>query len=69
MSTGYVPLRMQRDAALMEEVLTYYRLVAPFIEASFAETPIVFANYPKGMDEKAHYHVTTVPLSVNKLLQ
>lgn len=52
----------------MPEVLTYYRLVGPMIEASFADTPIVFANYPKGLDQRAIYHVTTVPLSLNKLL-
>lgn len=56
------------DAALMAQVLEHYELVGPFIEASFAETPIVFANYPKGVDQQAYYHVTTVPLSVDKLL-
>jgi DNA primase len=56
------------DLALMPQVLAHYQLVGPLIEASFAETPIVFANYPKGLDQQAYYHVTTVPLSVNKLL-
>ena len=39
------------DAALMPQVLQHYRLVAPLIEASFAETPIVFVNYPGGLDK------------------
>ena len=64
----YAPLRMQSDTAVMAQVLTHYRLVGPLIEASFADTPIVFASYPKGLDQQAHYQVTTVPLSVNKLL-
>ena len=34
------------DAALMAQVLTALPLVGPLIEASFAETPIVFVNYP-----------------------
>ena len=57
-----------RDAALMENVLAHYRLVAPLIDASLSETPIVFVNYPNGTDDHGIFHVTTVPLSVNKLL-
>ncbi len=64
----YAPLRMQSDTAVMPQVLTHYRLVGPLIEESFADTPIVFASYPHGLDQQAHYQVTTVPLSVNKLL-
>lgn len=56
------------DAALMEHVLAHYRLAAPLIDASFSETPIVFVNYPNGIDDHGVFHVTTVPLSVNKLL-
>jgi hypothetical protein len=36
--------------------------------ASFSETPIVFVNYPNGIDKQRVFHVTTVPLSVEKLL-
>lgn len=56
------------DAYLMPDVLAHYRLVGPLIEASFSKTPIVFANYPNGVDKQAVFHVTTVPLSVEKLL-
>jgi DNA primase len=56
------------DAALMPQVLQHYRLVAPLIEASFAETPVVFVNYPGGLDKDGVYHATCVPLRANKLL-
>jgi DNA primase len=56
------------DVALMQDVLTHYRLVAPLIDASFAATPIVFVNYPQGVAKAGIFHVTTVPLSVDKLL-
>lgn len=56
------------DAALMPQVLQHYHLAAPLIEASFAETPIVFVNYPGGVDKDGVYHVTNVQLSANKLL-
>jgi len=52
----------------MPKVLAHYRLVGPLIEASFGGSPIVFANYPDGLSKPASYHVTTVQLSVEKLL-
>lgn len=42
--------------------------MGPLIEASFAGAPTVFANYPKGLDQPAYYHVMAVQLSVDKLL-
>jgi DNA primase len=56
------------DAALMPHVLAHYRLVAPLIDTSFCGTPIVFANYPQGIEKGAVFHETTVQLSVEKLL-
>jgi hypothetical protein len=56
------------ERALMARVLEHYRLVGPLIEASFAQTPIVFVNYPGGVDKGATFHVTTVPLTSEKLL-
>ncbi len=56
------------DVALMSEVLAHYGLVGPLIEASFSDTPTVFVNYPNGVDKPGVFHVTTVPLSVDKLL-
>lgn len=64
----YAGLHMASDKDVIPKVLAHYQLVGPLIEASFAETPIVFANFPAGLDGQGHYHVTTVPLSVNKLL-
>ncbi|MBV8531192.1 MAG: hypothetical protein JO104_07730 [Candidatus Eremiobacteraeota bacterium] len=64
----YAWLQMSSDATVMPHVLAHYQLVAPLIEASFAEAPIVFANYPNGLEKDGIYRVTTVPLSVNKLL-
>ncbi len=56
------------DDAVIPQVLAHYQLVGPLIEASLAKTPIVFANFPKGLADQSRYHVTTVPLSVDKLL-
>jgi hypothetical protein len=61
-------LQSSNDSALMPQVLAHYELVAPLIEASFAQTPIVFVNYPDGVDQSGVFHVTTVPLSAEKLL-
>jgi DNA primase len=36
--------------------------------ASLSGTPIVFVNHPNGVDKQRIFHVTTVPLSVDKLL-
>ncbi|MBV9028298.1 MAG: hypothetical protein JO311_06735 [Candidatus Eremiobacteraeota bacterium] len=50
-------------------MLAHYHLVAPYIAARLEETPIVFRNYPNGdLQGKGVFHVTSVPLSVNKLL-
>lgn len=68
LTSVYDWLHMPTDIDVMPEVLAHYTLVGPLLEASFAGTPIVFANYPEGLDKPAHYHVTTVQLSVNKLL-
>lgn len=59
---------MPNDVELLPKVLAHYRLVGPLIEASFGGTPIVFANYPNGLSKPAHYHVTTVQLTAEKLL-
>lgn len=57
------------DRAIQSRVLAHYRLVGPQIAAHLADTPIVFRNYPDGnLDGSGVFHVTHVPLSVNKLL-
>ncbi|HEY2475411.1 MAG TPA: hypothetical protein VGI19_11495 [Candidatus Cybelea sp.] len=57
------------DAAMQLRVLAHYHLVGPYIAAHLEDTPIVFRNYPDGnLDGAGVFHVTHVPLSVNKLL-
>ena len=38
------------DAALQTRVLAHYRRTAPLIERRLSGTPIVYANYPAGLD-------------------
>ena len=57
------------DAAMQPRVLAHYRLVGSYIAAHLEGTPIVFRNYPDGnLDGDGVFHVTHVPLSVDKLL-
>jgi hypothetical protein len=56
------------DAELMGQVLAHYRLVGPLIEAHLKETPIVYRNYPGGLDTAGVFHVTSVRLLATKLL-
>jgi len=56
------------DAAIMPQVLAHYETVAPLIEHSLGGSPIVFANYPSGIDKAPVFHRTDVALSRNKLL-
>jgi DNA primase len=48
--------------------LEHYQLTAPLIEASFSGVPLIYRNYPNGIDTPGAFHFTCVPLSVNKLL-
>ncbi len=56
------------DTQLQPRVLAHYGLVGPLMEASLANSPIVYSNYPDGLDKPAVYHVTPVPLTHTKLL-
>jgi DNA primase len=56
------------DAALQSRVLAHYHRVVPLLERSLAGTPIVYVNYPGGIDKPPVFHVTALPLSQNKLL-
>jgi DNA primase len=56
------------DTELMPRVLAHYRLAAPLIEAPLSGAPIVYRNYPNGIDTQGIFHITCVPLSVDKLL-
>lgn len=56
------------DVAVLPHVLAHYRLTAPLIDESLAGTPIVYRNYPNGIDKTGVFHITDVPLSPDKLL-
>jgi hypothetical protein len=56
------------DAALQTRVLAHYDRTAPLIERGLCGTPIVYANYPAGLDKPPVYHVTQIPLVEKKLL-
>jgi hypothetical protein len=56
------------DAAIMPLVLAHYRRVAPLLERSLHGTPIVYANYPNGLDKPPSFRVTPIELTENKLL-
>ncbi len=56
------------DTQLQPRVLAHYGLVGPLMEASLGNSPIVYSNYPDGLDKPAVYHVTQVPLTHTKLL-
>jgi DNA primase len=55
------------DTQLQARVLAHYGLVGPLMEASLLHSPIVFANYPEGLEEPAVHHITTVPFTQTKL--
>ena len=56
------------DAVLQPKILAHYQAVGPLLERSFGGSPIVYANFPAGFDQPAHYRVLGVPLSERKLL-
>lgn len=56
------------DAAIVPRVLAHYHLTAPLIEANLSGAPIVFRNYPAGLEKDGVFHVTSVPLTADKLL-
>ena len=56
------------DAALQAQALSHYHLVAPLLEEQFAGVPIVYANYPSGLDAQPRFHVSDVALTAGKLL-
>jgi DNA primase len=60
--------RVGDDAALLPQVLAHYHLTAPLIDQSFAGTPVVYKNYPQGIDQPGDFKVTSFALTANKLL-
>jgi hypothetical protein len=56
-----------REAALFKRVLQQYYVAAPLIDAGFAGTPTVYANFPGGIEKPPHFGITDVPLAAKKL--
>jgi DNA primase len=56
------------DAALIPRVLTHYHLVASALEKSLGGSPLVYKNYPGGLDKNGHFGITAFPLTANRLL-
>jgi DNA primase len=56
------------DAVLMPRILAYYRQAAPLIAASFGGSPLVFKNYPGGVDQPGVFHVLPFAVSVDRIL-
>jgi hypothetical protein len=59
---------VRNDVSPIPWVLAHCHLAAPLVEASLAGRPIVYRNYPVGVEEDGVFHVAAVPLSTNKLL-
>ena len=56
------------DAALVSQLLAYYRRTAELINASFGDTPLVLRHFPRGLDQFGSFEVTPFGVSVNRLL-
>lgn len=56
------------DAAVLPRVLTHYNLTAPLIERHFGGAPIVYRNFPAGLETGGAFHRTPIPLTATKLL-
>src|ERR1700732_3524807 len=56
------------DALLKNEILDYYGLAGPLLEATFGGEPIVYANFPQGFGEEPHFVITDVPLSTQNMM-
>ncbi|HVA37289.1 MAG TPA: hypothetical protein VNJ51_06725 [Candidatus Dormibacteraeota bacterium] len=54
--------------ALQPRILAHYQAVGPLLERSFAGAPIVYANFPAGLDHTRYFRVLGVPLSERKLV-
>jgi len=57
------------DAAVLPDVLAYYKMAGRVIEANFGGDPIVYVNFPHGFGEgKAYYNITDLALTADNLL-
>lgn len=56
------------DATVMPRVLAHYDHVAPLMHASFAGAPIVYRDYPAGLEKPGLFHVTPFELEIKRLL-
>ncbi|HEY9085605.1 MAG TPA: hypothetical protein VIN40_06685 [Candidatus Tyrphobacter sp.] len=55
------------DAAVIPRVLAHYARCAPLLEAGFAGSPIVFADFPRGLNGSPRFRVTHIPFSSARL--
>lgn len=56
------------DATLMPRVLAHYDLVAPLMQTNFGGAPMVYRNYPAGLEKPGLFHVTPFELETKRLL-
>jgi DNA primase len=55
------------DAGVIPRVLAHYARCAPLLEAGFAGSPIVFADFPRGLHGAARFRITHIPFSSARL--
>ena len=56
------------DTVLVSRLPAYYHRAAGYIDASLDGTPLVYRNFPGGLDGTGHFDVTPFPLTANRLL-
>lgn len=67
-ATQEEPAVITTDTELLPRVLAHYHLTAPLIDQSFAGAPVVYRNYPQGIEQPGDFKVTSFALTANKLL-
>ncbi len=55
------------DPVVIPRVLAHYARAAPLLEASFSGSPIVFADFPRGLHGPPRFRVTHIPFSSARL--
>lgn len=55
------------DASVTPRVLAHYARCAALLEAGFAGSPIVFADFPRGLHAPPRFRVTHIPFSSARL--
>jgi DNA primase len=55
------------DAAVIPRVLAHYARCATLLERSFGGSPIVFADFPRGLYGGERFRITHIPLSAERI--